>query len=224
MSKAALPHVDTWIFDLDMTLYPPEAEIMALIEGKMTAYVARHTGLSRDEAYALQKGYLYEHGTTLAGLMANHSIDPYDFLNEVHDVSLETLHPDAELNALIAGLEGRKLVFTNGDEPHAVRILKKLGMTGLFDGLFHLGHADLIPKPNLSTYQRFVTAHGVTATSSAFFEDSPKNLKPAKALGMTTILVGPKIVDNTDDFIDHRSPSVKAFLLSAAPGTIYTPA
>jgi putative hydrolase of the HAD superfamily len=215
-ARMNLPNIDFWIFDLDMTLYPPEAEVMALIEGKMTAYVARHTGLSQPEAYALQKSYLSEHGTTLAGLMAHHGIDPYHFLNEVHDVSLDKLHPDLELNALIAGLEGRKLVFTNGDEPHAVRVLERLGMADLFDGLFHLSHADLIPKPNLSTYQRFIAAHDITAATSAFFEDSPKNLKPAKTLGMTTILVGPKIIDNTDDFIDYRSPSLKAFLSAMA--------
>ena len=96
----ALAHVDTWIFDLDQTLYPHEAEVMALVEGKMTAFVARETGLSQPEAYDLQKKYLSEHGTTLAGLMAYHNIDPYTFLNEVHDVSLDKLLPDAGLNAL----------------------------------------------------------------------------------------------------------------------------
>jgi putative hydrolase of the HAD superfamily len=165
-------HVDTWIFDLDQTLYPHEAEVMALIEGRMTAYVSRQTGLAYNEAYALQKSYLSEHGTTLAGMMANHGIDPYHFLNDVHDVSLDNLHLDAELNALITSLEGRKLVFTNGDEPHAVRILDKLGMTHLFDGLFHLSHANLIPKPNLVTYERFIKTQDIDPTRAAFFEDS----------------------------------------------------
>ena len=122
----ALSHVDTWVFDLDQTLYPAEAEVMALIEGKMTAFVARETGLPRDEAYKLQKSYLSEHGTTLAGLMAHYGVEPHRFLDEVHDVSIDGLHPDAELNALIAALPGRKIVFTNGDGRHAERILKKL--------------------------------------------------------------------------------------------------
>ena len=211
----ALSHVDTWVFDLDQTLYPPEAEVMALIEGKMTAFVAREIGLPRDEAYQLQKSYLHEHGTTLAGLMAHYGVEPHRFLDEVHDVSIDDLHPDPELNALIEALPGRKLVFTNGDERHAVRILTKLEMTGLFAGVFHLEHADWIPKPNMVTFERMMAAHDVTPTKAAFFEDSPKNLKPAHQLGMKTILVGPKADGNTDEFIDFRAESTKAFLQAA---------
>ncbi len=208
----ALSHVDTWVFDLDQTLYPPEAEVMALIEGKMTAFVARETGLPYDDAYRLQKSYLSEHGTTLAGLMANYGVEPRRFLDEVHDVSIDGLHPDPELNALIADLPGRRLVFTNGDEPHAVRILAKLEMTGLFEGVFHLEHANWVPKPNMVTFERMMAAHDVTPTRAAFFEDSPKNLKPAWQLGMKTILVGPKAVGNADEFVDFRAASVKDFL------------
>lgn len=207
-----LAHVDTWLFDLDQTLYPAEAEVMALIEGKMTAFVAREVGLPHDEAYKLQKSYLSEHGTTLAGLMAHYGVEPHRFLNEVHDVSIDGLHPDPELNALIAALPGRKIVFTNGDDPHAVRILAKLEMTDLFDGVFHLEHANWIPKPNMATFERMMAAHQVTPTTAVFFEDSPKNLKPAHQLGMKTVLVGPKADGNTDDFVDFRALSVKAFL------------
>jgi putative hydrolase of the HAD superfamily len=208
----ALSHVDTWVFDLDQTLYPPEAEVMALIEGKMTAFVARETGLPRDEAFKLQKTYLSEHGTTLAGLMAHYGVEPRRFLDEVHDVSIDSLHPDPELNTLIAALPGRKLVFTNGDERHAVRILARLEMTALFDGVFHLEHANWVPKPNMATFELMMKAHLVTPTRAAFFEDSPRNLKPAHQLGMKTILVGPRAAANTDDFIDFRAPSVKDFL------------
>jgi len=177
----SLSHVDTWIFDLDQTLYPHEAEVMALVEGKMTAFVARETGMPVAEAYALQKRYLSEHGTTLAGLMAHHNIDPYAFLNEVHDVSLDTLHADHELNGLIKAMKGRKLVFTNGDSRHAVRILEKLEMTDLFDGVFHLEHANFIPKPNLVTFEKMMKAHKVLPKTAAFFEDSPKNLAGARS-------------------------------------------
>ena len=216
----SLSHVDTWIFDLDQTLYPHEAEVMALVEGKMTAFVARETGMPVAEAYALQKRYLSEHGTTLAGLMAYHSIDPYTFLNEVHDVSLDNLHPDPELNGLIKAMRGRKLVFTNGDSRHAVRILEKLEMTDLFDAVFHLEHANFIPKPNLVTFEKMMKAHKVTATHAAFFEDSPKNLKPAHDLGMKTILVGPKAIGNTDAHVDFRSLSLLAFLRDQLPALV----
>ena len=209
---ASLSHVTTWLFDLDNTLYPHEAEVMALVEARMSDFVARETGLSPDDAYQLQKRYLNEHGTTLAGLMANHGVEPRRFLDEVHDVSLDSLHPDADLNALIARLPGRKIVFTNSDGKHSARLLAKLDMDGLFDGVFHLEHANLIPKPNLATFELMMKAHIVTPSQTAFFEDSPRNLKPAYGLGMKTILVGPTAPANRDDFVDFRGPSLKAFL------------
>ncbi len=208
----ALSHVTTWLFDLDHTLYPFEADVMRLIEARMSAYVTRTTGLPPEEAYLLQKRYLNEHGTTLAGLMAHHAIDPRDFLDDVHDVPLDSLHPDPELNALITRLPGRKIVFTNGDGKHSSRLLTKLEMDGLFDGVFHLEHANLVPKPNLVTFELMMQAHTVDPAQTAFFEDSPRNLKPAHGLGMTTILVGPHAAANADDFVDLRSPSLKTFL------------
>ncbi|MEI9906063.1 MAG: pyrimidine 5'-nucleotidase [Asticcacaulis sp.] len=207
-----LSHVTTWLFDLDNTLYPHEAEVMALIETRIAAFVARETGLSPEDAYALQKRYLNEHGTSLAGLMAHHGVEPRRFLDEVHDVSLDSLHPDFELNGFIERLPGRKLVFTNSDAPHADRILDRMAMSELFDGLFHIEDANFIPKPNPSTFDLMMAVHGVAPAETAFFEDSPRNLKPAKALGMSTILVGPKAPANSDDFVDFRAPSLKAFL------------
>lgn len=208
----SLAHITTWLFDLDNTLYPHEAEVMALVEGRMSAFVARETGLAPADAYALQKRYLNEHGTTLAGLMMHHGVEPHRFLDEVHDVSLASLSPDSELNNLITRLSGRKIVFTNGDGKHALRILEKLGMDSLFDGLFHLEHANFIPKPNLATFERIMETYGIVAAETAFFEDSPRNLRPAHGLGMKTILVGPKAMANGDDFVDFRAPSLKAFL------------
>ena len=134
-ARADLRHIDTWLFDLDNTLYPPEAEFMSLIEGRMTQFVARETGLPRAEAFALQKRYLNEHGTTLAGLMANHGVNPEAFLDEVHDVSMAGLVPDPVLRAAIAALPGRRLVFTNGDKRHAERVLGKLQLDDLFEAV-----------------------------------------------------------------------------------------
>ena len=209
-----LAHVTTWLFDLDNTLYPHDCEVMALVERRMSIFVARETGLSRDEAFKLQKRYLNEHGTTLAGLMADHGVEPRRFLDEVHDVSLDSLNPDPELNALISALPGRKIVFTNGDGFHAGRVITKLDMDGLFDGIFHLEHANFVPKPSLATFEIMMKAHVVSPADTVFFEDSPRNLKPAFDLGMKTVLVGPAALENTDHFIDFRSPSLKDFLTS----------
>ncbi len=65
------------------------------------------------------------------------------------------------------------------------------------------------------TFERMMAAHDVIPTRAAFFEDSPKNLRPAHQLGMKTVLVGPKAAGNTDDFIDFRATSVKDFLQAA---------
>jgi putative hydrolase of the HAD superfamily len=214
-AAADLRHIDTWIFDLDNTLYPIESEFMLLIERRMTDFVMRLTSLPYDEARALQKSYWNNHGTTLAGLMANHNVDPKAFLDEVHEVSMERLEPDAELRAALQRLPGRRLVYTNGGSKHAARVLEHLGLADLFEDVFHLEAADFIPKPNLSAYEAMARAHGVTPASAAFFEDSEKNLKPAAELGMTTVLVGPKAESSTADFVEYRIHRLTPFLNAA---------
>ncbi|MFN3229423.1 MAG: pyrimidine 5'-nucleotidase [Asticcacaulis sp.] len=210
-----LSHIETWIFDLDDTLYPPEAEVMALVSQKMTAFVARESGLSVEDAYALQKRYLNEHGTTLAGLMAHHGINPETFLDEVHDVSLDALKPDPALTEGLKRLPGRRLVFTNGDDKHAVRVLEKLGIADLFEAIFHIASADYIPKPHPDTMARMMARHAVVARQSAFFEDRAVNLAPAHQVGLTTVLVGPHAIETTDPHIDFRTERLPPFLLAA---------
>ena len=210
-----LTHIDLWLFDLDNTLYPYEAEFMSLIEGRMTQFVARETGLSKAEAYALQKRYLNEHGTTLAGLMANHGVNPEAFLDEVHDVSMASLVPDPDLHAAISALPGRRLVFTNGDRNHAERVLRKLQLDDLFEATFHIGLADYIPKPHPQTFARMIQAHDVEPKTTAFFEDSARNLPPAYNLGMTTVLVGPHALQTDAPFVHHRTDNLTAFLTGA---------
>lgn len=210
-----LTHVDTWIFDLDNTLYPQECEFMALIDERMTLFVMRETGLAHAEARALQRRYLDEHGTTLAGLVAHHGIDPHAFMDEVHDVSLDRLSPDSELDLGLARLPGRRLVFTNGSAGHAERVLEHLGVRDRFEAVFHLEAADFTPKPRPGAYQTLIQAHAVVPTTSAFFEDSERNLKPAAELGMTTILVGPHAASSTAPFVHYRTPTLAPFLQAA---------
>jgi len=212
---ADLTQIDIWLFDLDNTLYPIEAEFMGLIEKRMTAFVARQTGLDPADAYALQKRYLHEHGTTLAGLMANHGVDPEAFLDEVHDVSLDGLSPDPALRAALERLPGRRLVFTNGDARHAARVLDKLAIADMFEAVFHIADALYLPKPHPDTFQRMIAAHHIGPTRAAFFEDSEKNLAPAAKLGMTTVLVGPHAAASTADFVHYRARHLAPFLAAA---------
>jgi len=210
-----LVHIDTWLFDLDNTLYPVETEFMTLIEGRMTDFMEKVTGLPRDEARAIQKKYYHAHGTTLAGLIAHHDIDPEDFLTEVHDVSLDRLTPDVKMAEALMRLPGRRLVFTNGSAAHAERVLERLQIAHAFEDIFHISAADYIPKPSPLTFEKMMARHGVSAVGSAFFEDSEVNLAPAAQLGMTTVLVGPHAVASTADFVQHRTNDLVAFLSGA---------
>ena len=212
---ADLSHIDVWLFDLDNTLYPPETAFMGLIEARMTEFVASHVGLSHDDAHALQKKYYRELGTTLAGLMAHHGVRPEDYLDHVHNVPLDSLTPDPELTAAIARLPGRRLVFTNGDENHARRVLAHLGLAELFEDTFHIASAYFVPKPHPDTFDRLIKAHDIIPAASAFFEDSEKNLAPAATLGMTTILVGPHAEASTAPFVHHRTHKLAPFLNAA---------
>jgi putative hydrolase of the HAD superfamily len=213
--SADLTHIDTWLFDLDNTLYPAECEHMALIEARMTDFVARETGLPRDQALALQKRYLHENGTTLAGLMANHGVDPERFLEEVHDVALDRIRPNGALVEALERLPGRRLVFTNGSAAHAARVLAHLGIAALFEDIFHIAAAGYVPKPAPETFQRLVERYAAAPARMAFFEDSERNLRPAAALGMTTVLVGRHAADSAAEFVHYRTHDLPGFLGSA---------
>ena len=215
-SAPDLRHVDTWIFDLDNTLYPSSCELLALCDELMTDFVARETGLDRDGARELQHRYHDEHGTTLAGLMMHHGVEPHAFLDAVHDIPLDRLSPDPELDAALARLPGRRLVFTNGSEKHAANVLDALGITARFDEVFAIDTAEgFIPKPRPEAFANLMDRHAVRARSSAFFEDMARNLEPAAAIGMTTVLVGPHAADHAAAFVHHRTEALTPFLQAA---------
>lgn len=212
---ADLRHIDTWIFDLDNTLYPEGDGPMVLVSEKMTQFVMNALGLPHDEARVLQKRYLADHGTTLAGLMANHGVAPAEFMAFVHDVGAEMLRPDPALRAELERLPGRRLVFTNGPEAHAVSVLAQLRIDDLFEDIFHIEAADYVPKPQVETFNRMMRRHGVAPLSSAFFEDTERNLDPAAALGMTTILIGASALTCEAPFVHHRAETLPPFLAAA---------
>ncbi|RAK59909.1 pyrimidine 5'-nucleotidase [Phenylobacterium hankyongense] len=213
--SADLTHIDTWLFDLDNTLYPVESGFMGEIEARMTAFVQKVTGLERDAAYALQKSYLAEHGLTLRGLMLNHGVDPKDFHALFHDLSLDALAHDPELVAALERLPGRRLIFTNADAVHAERVMARLGLTELFDDVFHIGSFGFVPKPDPAAFERMNAEHSIDPATTAFFEDSERNLAPAAALGMTTVLVGPHAPASTAPFVHHRVEKLAPFLRDA---------
>jgi putative hydrolase of the HAD superfamily len=185
----ALASIDAWIFDLDNTLYPAATNLFALIDARMTDYIARLRGVDHAEAHRIQKSYFREHGTTLSGLMATHDTDPHEFLNYVHDIELDRVEHDARLVANIARLPGRKLVFTNGDVSYAQRVLDKLGLGTSFEAIHDIHAMDYVPKPAPASYAAMCDRWDINAASALFVEDMVRNLAPAKALGMTTVWI-----------------------------------
>ncbi len=187
-----LAHVHDWVFDLDNTLYPSSCQLFTQMDARMRGFISQLLGVDADEAYRLQKHYFREHGTTLSGLMKLHNVPPGDFLSHVHDLDVTVIPENPALGTELARLPGRKLVFTNGTVAHAERVLARLGITHLFDDIFDIVHADYHPKPSAASFSRFIARHGVDPASAAMFEDLSRNLAPAHALGMTTVLVRPQ--------------------------------
>lgn len=188
-------HVDTWIFDLDNTLYSHEAQVWPQIGARITAFVARMFEVDDVSARALQKKYYHSHGTTLRGLMDVHGMDPAGYLDFVHDVDLSLLPANARLADAIGALPGRKLIFTNGSARHAENICRKLGIDRHFSGYFDILAADFVPKPEMAAYDVLLQQYEVNPGRAAFFEDMARNLEPAHGLGMTTALVLPATPD-----------------------------
>jgi putative hydrolase of the HAD superfamily len=182
-------HVENWVFDLDNTLYPAECDLFRQIDARMTDYIRIAVGVDQAEARRLQKEYYVRYGTTLCGLMIEHGAEPEDFLAYVHDIDCSVVPANAALRCAIAGLPGRRYIFTNGSVAHADKVLARIGLSGLFDDVFDIRAADWTPKPHRRTYERFVAAKGIDARAAAMFEDLAHNLEPAHALGMTTVLV-----------------------------------
>jgi putative hydrolase of the HAD superfamily len=212
---ADLTHVDTWLFDLDNTLYPTTSGFMGEIERRMTDYVERLTGLPRDEAYKLQKKYLAEYGLTLSGLIEHHGVDPAEYHAMFDDLPLEGLAQNPELIAAIERLPGRRLIFTNANDVHAERVLDRLGLSHLFDGVFHIALSSYVPKPSRIAFERIDAVHGIDPKATAFFEDSERNLEPAAELGMTTVLVGPHAPASTAPFVRYKTDNLASFLNGA---------
>ncbi|MEZ5674564.1 MAG: pyrimidine 5'-nucleotidase [Thalassovita sp.] len=210
MPKENFSHVTHWVFDLDNTLYPPHARLFDQIERRMTRYVMATLGVDEARANRLRKHYWHSYGTTLAGLMREHDIDPLPFLVDVHDISLDHLEPDSALAAHIRALPGRKIVYTNGSAPYAERVLAARGLAGLFDAIYGVEHAGFLPKPDPEAFRRVFETDGVQTDRAAMFEDDPRNLAAPHAMGMRTVHVAPD--PHHADHIHHHTADLTDFL------------
>ena len=198
MSSSARPaprtfgHVETWVFDLDNTLYPHHVNLWQQVDERIRDYIARYLEVTQEEAFRLQKDYYKRYGTSMRGLMTVHGMKPDDFLDFVHQIDHSPLTPNAALGAAIESLPGRKLILTNGTRRHADAVLARLELDRHFDDVFDIVAAELEPKPSPQTYDRFLKLHAIDAGKAAMFEDLARNLAVPHALGMTTVLVVPE--------------------------------
>lgn len=211
-----LRHAEAWIFDLDNTLYSATYNLFGQIDNRMRAYIAEFLGVSLEDAFRLQKSYFREYGTSLHGLMHRHGMDPEPFLDFVHDIDVTVLPPSPGLEAALARLPGRKLVFTNASTRHAERVMERLGISHHFDAVFGITEADYRPKPQPEAYNVLVQRHGLDAGKTVMVEDIARNLAPAAALGMTTVWVRNDTEHGTagadGGFIDHVVDDLVAWL------------
>lgn len=209
--------IDTWIFDLDLTLYSPEANIMAQVRDRIALFVQDYFKVDSEAAHGIRYNYWQKYGTTLGGLMAEHNVEPHGYLDFVHDVDMSLLAPAPALRALIAALPGRKLIFTNADAPYAHRVLAARGLTDIFEDIFDIHRMEHVPKPNPASYAALCAQLDITPQSALFVEDSAQNLAPAKALGMRTIWVkhtGEADSSGHEEHIYHQIDDVTEWLSS----------
>ena len=220
-------HVDTWVFDLDNTLYPHHLNLWQQVDERIREFVAKFLDVGREEAFRVQKDYYRRYGTTMRGLMTEHGLNPDDFLDFVHEIDHSPLTPNPTLGAAIEALPGRKLILTNGTTGHAGAVLERLGLRDHFDHVFDIVAAELEPKPSPATYARFLKAHAVEPGRAAMFEDLARNLEVPHELGMTTVLVVPagarevlredwELAGRDAPHIDHVTDDLVSFLQAIA--------
>ncbi len=219
--------VETWVFDLDNTLYPHHLNLWQQVDERIRDYIADFLAVTHDEAFRLQKEYYRRYGTSMRGLMEEHGLDPDEFLEVVHQIDHSPLTPDPALGAAIAGLPGRKLILTNGTRRHAEAVMARLEIAQHFEDVFDIAAADLEPKPRPQVYDRFLARHKVDPAKAAMFEDLARNLEVPHALGMTTVLVVPagtrevfredwELAGRDAPHVDHVTDNLAGFLVNVA--------
>jgi putative hydrolase of the HAD superfamily len=210
MPNADFSPVATWVFDLDNTLYPPHMRLFDQIEVKMTDWVMQALKVDRARADHLRAYYWQTYGTTLAGLMREHDVDPGPYLTDVHDIDFSVLSPDPGLARSIAALPGRKIVYTNACAPYAEKVLAARGLAGRFDAIYGVEHAAFHPKPDAQAFATVFALDGLDPTRAAMFEDDARNLAVPHALGMRTVHVAPEAAPAPH--IHHHTDDLTAFL------------
>ena len=210
--------INTWIFDLDNTLYSADSGIFQQVHVLMGKYVSNYLKIEIEEAKKLQKEYYKQHGTTLKGMMDNHGVDPDHFLSEVHRCDYSIIGPNKELNKELEKLEGRKIIYTNANRQHTNDVLKRLELTHMFKEIFDIKDANYIPKPEIKPYKQILSKYSIDPLSAIMFDDIAKNLVPAKNVGLTSVWIDAGYENFSDDianskkYLDYETKNISSFL------------
>ena len=212
--------INTWIFDLDNTLYSADSGIFQQVHDLMGKYVSSYLNIGIDEAKKIQREYYKEHGTTLRGMMDNHGVDPDHFLAEVHKLDYSIVAPNLQLNEELKKLNGRKIIYTNANMQHALSVLERIELTNFFDEIYDIKMANYIPKPDRTPYDQIIKLYDINSESSAMFDDIAKNLVPAKKVGFTSVWIDAGYENFSDDikaskdYLDYHTTNIAEFLES----------
>ena len=210
--------IDTWIFDLDNTLYSADSGIFQQVHKLMGKFIVEHLNVNINEAKNIQRKYYKKHGTTLKGLMDNHGIDPDSFLEEVHKLDYSIVNPNLKLAKNLENLNGKKFIFTNANKKHADIILDKLQIANIFEGIFDIKMANYIPKPEIQTYEKLIETYNINPNKTIMFDDIAKNLVPASKIGFTTVWIDVGHENFSDDiasskkYLDHQTKDLSNWL------------
>ncbi len=211
-----LKKIKYWLFDLDNTLYSGDTKVFDQVDKKMSFFISKKLNVNLEEAKKIQKNYFKEYHTTLNGMIKNHNINAEEFLQYVHDVDLNFLKKDLNLQNELTKLMGKKYIFTNGSKAHASNVTKRIGIENLFDGVFDIIDSDFIPKPSIEPYKKIIQKYGIEPDYCIFIEDIARNLKPAHELGMKTVWIKndePWAAEfSNEDFIDYKTDNLSDFL------------
>ena len=218
--------INTWIFDLDNTLYSADSGIFQQVHRLMGEFISNNLNMEISEAKKLQSKYYKQHGTTLKGMMDNHGVDPDYFLDEVHRLDYSIVGPNQLLNDELEKLEGRKIIYTNANEKHVLDVLKRINLSDYFDEIFDIKLANYIPKPEIKPYEQIIELFKIDASSSAMFDDIAKNLVPAKKVGFTPVWIDAGYENFSDDikasrdYLDYETRNLSLFLKDVNEGNI----
>ena len=219
-------NINTWIFDLDNTLYSADSGIFQQVHKLMGEFISKNLNMDMPNAKKLQAKYYKQHGTTLRGLMDNHGIDPDYFLDEVHRLDYSIVSSNKILNQELQKLEGRKIIYTNANKKHTIDVLERIGLSNFFDEIFDIKMANYVPKPELKPYEQIIDLFNINASTSAMFDDIAKNLVPAKKVNFTSVWIDAGYENFSDDieaskqYLDYETRDLSLFIKNVNEGKI----